>query len=699
MSQSSNRVLRGILLLLLVGCSGASSSDTEVDRVNLQNEVFSVDIARNNGCMTSLVIRELDCDLIGEKRLAANFRICLPLPDMLCHYIEGASQTPQSVSQRDNTVEVVFSGLSSERGQFPLDLTYTITAIGDTLRFRARLTNRSERPVSEFWFPRIGGWTRFGGDRDAMLAMPSYTRCDHNTSLFKHFPGGRGLGTEAAEYAAGYPGMVMPWWDIYDSRTDRGLYLGYHDETFRLSTWHVNLLPTASGRPGDAWLTEEDTAGKPVGLVFSHVRYPYIHSGETLDRGEFVIRFHKGDWHTGSKLYRDWFLRHFPFDKSSSWLRKRSAWFTSIVYQPEDRVVADYATYDRWCRDAHDCGIGCFELIGWDKGGLERDYPEYVPEEKLGGQEGFRKLLDSIESRGDKCLVFVNYNVLDCNTDWYKKDLYQYTHQDTFGNTPNWMSWGESTLTARAGLSARRHVLASVVPAFQEKLEGHLLDRVRDGADGFQIDKIVAGSALDFNPMNTEKPDVALCEGLVQGIGRLYRKCREINPEFCLASEASQDRLLPYVDVFYRNSDGFDIAPLRYVFPEWTSCQHVSQPFDYNGVNGAVLTGSVICVEPDCYQASLGKPLYQPLGRYIKEVQRIRDELAETIFLGEYHDGLGARVMEVVAREDPSGTGYQASHTGALHYRVHGHRENGRRAIVVAKSLSQNAEPMESPVP
>ena len=150
-------------------------------------------------------------------------------------------------------------------------------------------------PVSEFWFPRIGGWTEFGG-RDALLAVPEYVSCAHNVSLFKQFPRGRGLGAEAAEFSTDYPGMPMPWWDFYDEAHDTGLYLGYHDKTCRYGTFHTYLVPNTSGDT-DAWLTKEQAAGAPVGLVFSHVRYPFIKSGEAFDTGEFILRVHRGDWH------------------------------------------------------------------------------------------------------------------------------------------------------------------------------------------------------------------------------------------------------------------------------------------------------------------------------------------------------------------------------------------------------------------
>jgi hypothetical protein len=640
----------------------------------LENEHFSLSLDSASGAISSLMVKRNQSELIGEKRLLANFRICLPLPDYLCNYIEGSAHKPATVHRDGQSFTVRFSGMRSEKGEYPLDLSYTITLADDEVRFRARLTNNSDHPVSEFWFPRIGGWTEFGG-RDALLAVPGYQSCAHDVSLFRRFPGGRNLGSEAAEFSHDYPGMPMPWWEIFDAARDTGLYLGYHDKTCRYSTFHTYLVPDCSGDSADAWLTTKQAAGAPVGLVFSHVRYPFIKSGETYDTGEFILRVHPGDWHQGSLFYRKWFLEHFPFDKSGSWLRRQSSWFSSIIYQPEDRIIADYKTYDRWAEDAEGFGIKCHELIGWSKGGLERDYPEYFPEPKLGGWEAYDALLKSIKSRGARCLTFVNYNVLDSAGEEYPA-VKPYTHQDQFGSTPNWMAWGESTLIARKGLSVRRHLLASVVPPLQDLLEKRFVRLAEAGADGFQIDKTCVGSALDWNPLNTRKPDEALCEGLVQGIASILAKCRRANPQFCLASESGLDRMLPYIDVYYRATTGCTISPLRYVFPEWTAVQHVSMPRDFRGINGAVLTGAVICVEPKAYQGTLADPLYSDLARYVREIGRIRQELAAFIFLGNFYDNQGAIVT---AAEGQPGK-------PDVLFAVHGHSDGKRRAIVVVNN-------------
>ncbi len=703
-------------LSLLLTCVSAATAAGPALRI--ENETYRLAIDPDTGAITSFFVKPLDCEMIGEPRLAANFRINLPLENDQGHYVDGMRQKAAAIDKTDTGVTVKFTDMTSGRGSFGIDLQYTVKLVGDEVLFHSRLTNRERGPVAEFWFPRLGGWTRFGPDRMARVAVPGYHGCGHGAALFQQFPGGQGLGAEAAEWSVDYPGMVMPFLSMKANGQNKALYLGYHDETYRLSTWHAYLMPTASGDPADAFLTPQQAKGEPVGLVFSHVRYPFNKDGETFDSGDFIIRLHDGDWHQAAQYYRKWFTSHWPIDKSKSWLRKQSAWFTSIIYQPEDRIVADFPTYGRWTADAQAFGINTFELIGWHHGGLERGYPDYVPEERLGGPAAFKKLIDDIHDRKGRVLAFVNYNILDSAIEDYKTTYRPWTHQDAYGSSPNWMAWGESTLLARKGLSVRRHLLSSVIPPLEKLLGEHFVNLAEAGADGLQIDKLCVSTGLDFNPLNTRKPDEALNQGLVDAIERLYAKCRAINPDFCLAGEALQDRLMPYIDVYYRAAGGFTISPLRYAFPEWTACQHIGAPRDFNGVNSAVMLGAVICVEPFTYQGSLAHPLYADLASYIAETEGIRDRLRDTIFTGDYLDMTEAEVIEVsIARKpatasssgegtaapgnpapaltdgdtiSPEAATFQGIYSGAMFWRVHANMKTGRHAIVNVNSSNQD---------
>jgi len=670
--------------------------------MKLENAWFAIEIGDTTGAIESLVVKKTGIDLIGEKRLVSAYRICAEIEGYQCNYANSADQKPAQVTLEGDTVTVKQRGMMAARGPVDIGLTYTITLDGDAVKFRASLTNHSDNLITEFWFPQIGGITKFDENGDIGLASAPYNRCcRHDRKLVKDFPGRMEIGSEAAEFYESYPGLCMPWWDLYDEATDTGLYLGYHDPILRMSTWHLYLYPTNTGILGRSMMTPEEACGEPNGYVFSHVRYPYLKKGESFETGEFILRVHDGDWHYGVKYYRKWFDEHFPFDKKDSWLRKKSAWYACMLYQPEDKITADYKTFDKWCAEAEAYGVDCHEINAWDRGGQDRFYPEYVPEEKLGGLEGFREMIRSTHERGARSLIFANYNVMDCCSDWYHEELHKYAHQDAFGNSPNWMCWGQSTLIARSQLSVRRQRIASVVPEFEAILDQYLLERVRDGADGFQLDKLCVGSLLDFNPLNTRKPDEALCEGLVQGVARLWHKCREINPDFRFASEDGHDRLIPYADIGYRCAHYYGVSPLRYVFPEWAGCQHVNKPLDFEAVNAGIMTGSVLCIEPFNYQNSMGHPVYRTLSEYVQEVERIRAELKDIIFLGEYCDNLYATVtaMKDVQSADarsykiggevmvPGGGSAAAAGTaGELHYRMHKDWSGEHLAIVIANS-------------
>ena len=209
--------------------------------------------------------------------------------------------------------------------------------------------------------------------------------------------------------------------------------------------------------------------------------------------------------------------------------------------------------------------VHCNELIGWHKGGLERGYPDYVPEPKLGGVEGFRELMQSVHHRNTRCWRS------SITTFWIppprsiaKTSIAIPIRTNSAIRLTGWR--GERARSLRKGFSVRRHMAASIVPPLQDLLDNHFVQIAKDEPlMGCKLTRPARQTGLDFNPMNTRKPDEGLNQGLVDGIARVYRKCKAVNPDFCIASEASYDRMIPYVDVFYRAASGssLSISPLR----------------------------------------------------------------------------------------------------------------------------------------
>ncbi len=615
-----------------------------------------------------------DVELVSEARLADSFRISLPLNGHLDHLVKGSEQAVEVERMSDTSLEIRVPAMETAQGRFEVSATFRIALRDGDVCFDYEIDNATEHPLAEIWYPIVGGVTGVPQRTTTSWQAPGYTKL-----LTGHFgkPPELRLGGEHSILELAYPyseqlglaqGLTMPWFTLHDA--DSGLSATFTER----NRVQRRISLTATVIPGlhvsdsdDDWPTDEELAGQPAGVVFAKVAFPHTRAAR-FESGTFAVRMHPGDWHVAAKEYRRWFLSEFPLRTEPSWLRRQDAWFSCIIYQPEDRVVATLDEYAAWAEAAIEAGVTTVELLGWDKGGIERDYPAYVPEERLGGWDAYRRVAERVEAARGKLLTFCNYQVLDSCTEEYANDLHRFRRMDSFGNTENWMGWGESTLKASSGADVRRHVPASpAVPGLTDLLDDQLVELVRAGSHGLQIDKLTV-VGLDFNPGHERDPDVAMYEDLVIAIERLFERCRAIRPDVAFAGEAANDRFMPVLDVFYRAATDRDISPLRYAFPEWTSCVHTSTPWDRCFVNAAVMFGAVLVVEPFCYVAPLHDPRYAQALAYIREALALRRRFFDRIFLADYLDrgdlGLTASGPEV-------------------DFRVHARSSDGARTVVV----------------
>lgn len=637
-------------------------------------DAFHAVTVDERGRLTSLRSLVHDVELISEPRLADSFRISLPLDGRLDHYVHGSEQQVAVERVSDTALALRVSELVTEHGRFPISASFSIALEDGAVVFSYAVDNPTDHPLAEIWFPLVGGVT----------GVPQRTTTSWQAPGYWGLLSGRvgkapelRLGSEHPLIEFVYPysemlgeahGIAMPWLTFHDAGSDLSASFTEQNRTLR----RISL--TATVKPGlhvsdadDDWPTDEELAGRPAGVEVAKVAFPHTRRGR-FESGRFVVRVHEGDWHVTAKDYRRWFEREFPLREEPSWLRRQDAWLSTIVFQPEDRVVATLDEYAAWAERAIGEGIGTVELLGWDKGGIERDYPEYVPEERLGGWDAYRRVAERVEAAGGKLLTFCNYQILDSCSERYANELHRFRRMDSFGNTENWMAWGESTLKASSGADVRRQVPASpAVPGFSELLDRQLVELVRAGSHGLQIDKLTV-TGLDFNPGHHHDPDVAMHEQLVRLIDGLLEQCRAVRPDVAFAGEVACDRFIPSMEVFYRAASDRDISPLRYAFPEWTACVHTSLPWDRVAVNAAVMLGAVLVVEPLSYQAPLDDPRYAPAREYILETLALRRRFLDRIFLADYLDREGVAL---------TASGPEVDH------RVHARRGDGARSVVV----------------
>jgi len=244
-------------------------------------------------------------------------------------------------------------------------------------------------------------------------------------------------------------------------------------------------------------------------------------------------------------------------------------------------------------------------------------------------------------------LIFANQDMADTATPLFKENLHRYMVMGRWAPDNPAFGWGEGTISGRMGLA--RSNMTIISPAHPEVRKFHIdqfVELVRDGAEGFQLDKTGGGGMLDFNPLLPVSPDRSMVEGILTMLKETLEKAHEVDPNFALASETCWDRTFQYVDVSYVRMNDIDMPSpaLRYTFPEWTSTICAESPGDFNVMNNGMRYGLVWAVQPRHYNDSMDEPLTQPLSRYVQELIRIRGKHKDLLFHGRFRDTIGAEV-------------------------------------------------------
>ena len=433
------------------------------------------------------------------------------------------------------------------------------------LHFSIAVDNPTDRKISEVMYGIVGGQQGIGDRLDTESIVPG---ANNNLSpvLFSRFRPGYGGGNFGIPYDAvhfTYPGaMQMGWMDVYNRKDGIGYYYANQDPETRLMLLQVELRPFSKGADmKDNWPAASDLpAGEPIGLTIGWVNLPYFSHG-TFTAGPVALQVHNGDWHQASGIYRGWFDQHFTVRRPPDWLRKENAWQSIIIANGEDVIVHRFNELPKLAADAKKYGITTFEILGWDMGGIDRGYPQYTPDPRLGTPEEFRKALADMRALGVHPLIFSNVDFADTATALFQNRLKQFAVDG--GWAPDWtvLGWGEGTISARAGLTRSYMTLVSPAhPEFRKFVIDQYLELVRDGADGFQFDKSAGSNELDFNPHLPVSPDKSLVPGILETFKELIPAARAIDPDFSLAGETWSDRAMPYIDVSYMRMGDIDIG-------------------------------------------------------------------------------------------------------------------------------------------
>lgn len=439
----------------------------------------------------------------------------------------------------------------------------------------------------------------------------------------------------------------------------------------------------ARNRLGGNWPSDEEIAAMadeyPAGVVMHWVHMPFTEPGGEFRGPPVVLRCHEGDWHVGAKHYRAWFLSQFPIRKAQdSWLRQQQAVQDTIFRLPEGNLNLTFKQIPQWAKDAVDYGVKAVLISGWDVGGQDNQYPVYEPDPRLGTWDDLARGIAACHELGARVFFFANIQSVDTSTEWYRRELHDYRIMTRTGGSRT-ERWGMGTLGARMGYTSPPCGWCDPgFLAYRKIIVDQMLKLAEIGADGIHFDK-VGGGSLDFNPRLEAAPDQAHPGGIIQCLQETLQACRRIRPDFCLGVESHWDRLLSCCDAWWLWFDDDHLAVMKYAFPEFLPTFTVAQPWDYANVNRAIQYGYQILVGPVRYSASMADEQSRPVSTYIRELIRIREQLKDTIFFGEFLDKLEVAVKA----------------TEHLQFSVHRNPKTGKRACIL---VNHGAAPLETGV-
>jgi hypothetical protein len=647
--------------------TATAAAQNNLTRIRIENSGYIVEVSRDNGAIARLFDKRGGVELISEPRLAGNFRLLAPIPDLEGNYILGEEQKLARYQQNGNILALYWQApLTNDKGSYDISVRMTIT-LSDAAEFRLFLDNRSGRSVDETWYPVLGGITGFGSRQDTQETINT-AGWSTGTHLFQHFPslGGGALGIPWAETYWSYPqAMSMPWFDLSNSRLGRGVYVGVHDPVSRFKTLRFELHPGLANREGENWPTQEGTEpGQPVGLLCHWTLYPYTKTGTTFDGPPVHIQFHDGDWHASARIYRDWFRATFHLaDASKNWMYREPGFQDTMFLLPEGNVKFRFSDIPRWAGAAKNYGIHSVLISGWNVGGHDGGYPDYRPDPRLGTWEELRAGIEECHRQGIKVFFFVNVQPADIGTEMYQEELSRFRQRTKYGEPRNY-GWGMGSLGARIGFTHRPlTALSSGIPEYRKIIVSQIEQLARIGADGVHIDKLCPGG-MDFNPLLKLSPDQAISQGQLAAVGEMQKACSAVQPDFSISAECPWDRLLEYTGVgwSWHPPAGQHVPVFKYTFPDaYLPTMAAQQPYDYTAVNNAMRYGYQFFIGPGNYTESMEYPPFRALASYIKEAVGLRKELGGTIYSAGFEDTLGATVNTV--RETGYGV-FRNPHTG-----------------------------------
>ncbi len=183
-----------------------------------------------------------------------------------------------------------------------------------------------------------------------------------------------------------------------------------------------------------------------------------------------VAHFHEGTSYAAADFHRKWFTHHWPINKADSWLYHEDAWQSTIINYPDDTILYRFDDLPRLARNAKTYGINVIQIDGWDVGGIDRGFPIYQPDPRLGTRDDFVQAVEACQQEGVRFLLFANVQSVNTETDIFRQELYKDVVRDAYDNIASMVGWGYHTCLGYLGPAAPSPTTTGKIERFHRSL-------------------------------------------------------------------------------------------------------------------------------------------------------------------------------------------------------------------------------------
>ncbi|MGE5569584.1 MAG: DUF6259 domain-containing protein [Rhodospirillales bacterium] len=503
------------------------------------------------------------------------------------------------VRREGNSLELSYQSLTGAMPQtgkmreLQIGLLVRIALEGDRLIWTGRIDNREKDKgveVTELWLPWIYGigdmgmgpaadvlyWPSRGGRRieAPYLKLMAAAGSPAEPTGFGSNPTWSYSDTGAPNYRLTYPYPACMQWFTFNNGKE-GLYIGSHDKT--LMTTVLDVADGAVNRRVTVWDPERALSDAEKVMSASIVKFPFVGAGETWNSEPVVVRLYQGDWHEAARTYRAWADTWMQKPNPPKWLRRAPGWVRTTLKGQSGQIRATYSDMPARLKEAQAAGINLMSYWGWNKQGFDSYYPEYDPDEAMGGEAGLKKALAEVRQAGGRSLLYTQGQLIDAASEFYRTKGYRMTAKDVWGYEYR-ETYGGSGSGAFMGVMRNKWFGAAcpAAPGWIDQLLWQARMVLGLGAQGVFYDQL--GGAPPYlcfsKEHNHTKPSLAVGPWKVKNLQRLREVIRAHDPEAILSIELVADCYAGWVDIIHSEGIGFYVDPesfgemFRYTFPE-----------------------------------------------------------------------------------------------------------------------------------